>query len=750
MGPGEGEAGVPFGASRAAVLAVGLLAALLLCAARAGLAQAACDTSWTGSASDQNWFSQSNWDHGVPTSATNACIDNPATEVDIVGAGAHAESLELSGGTLKIAGFNDGATSHIAFLSLADGGSIKPNASVLLTATCAGQGCTAGGTAELTNSSLSMPVTNAGTIKAAPGSDNGLHARELNGNLTNTGIIDIGTNTVLDDGLLARTLDNQGQISVENAPGARLTLNPTTNSTIINDAGGSITNNGGSGSLSIDSSDTFTQAGGTTDPATATPGDPAVILDNSQFQTPPTLSYAGTGMSSVEALGTVNLNGNLAPGQNLVIDGTSGGCVQTLVTAASGFTNAGSITLTGSGCSGLKLSSGTLTNSGTLTMDPTGPGVTRELRGSLTNSGTLNVNGATAFDQPAATLTQTGGSTTIAPGALLDTSVSSATFELQGGVLTGGGQHLSPQNESASINGPVDNTGGNIIPGSTMAPGLMTFDGAYTQGPGGTLTEVVDGPGGSTGVGTAYSELASTDSITLGGTLAIRTVANPAVDDLDTILAANGTLSGTFSGVTGQFSSGWTFGYQPTYGSNYAALEVGARLALRKTGPGSGTISSSPSGINCGADCAALFFGDATVTLSAHPAGGSAFGGWSGACTGSASTCQVTMSQARTVSARFLHATATSLASSLNPARVGRRVTYTAAVSPDPTGGTVRFTSNGSPISGCGAVPVSRSTGKATCSVTYHSRGSRKLRATYSGNNGFGRSASPTLTETVS
>ena len=51
---------------------------------------------------------------------------------------------------------------------------------------------------------------------------------------------------------------------------------------------------------------------------------------------------------------------------------------------------------------------------------------------------------------------------------------------------------------------------------------------------------------------------------------------------------------------------------------------------------GSGTIVSSPRGIDCGCDCSELFFGDPRiVTLTALPATGATFLGWEGDCSGS-------------------------------------------------------------------------------------------------------------------
>ena len=80
-------------------------------------------------------------------------------------------------------------------------------------------------------------------------------------------------------------------------------------------------------------------------------------------------------------------------------------------------------------------------------------------------------------------------------------------------------------------------------------------------------------------------------------------------------------------------------------GTNYA-------LSVSKTGTGSGTVTSSPAGISCGATCSAGFSSGTSVTLLASPAAGSNFTGWSGACTGTGS-CIVSMSAARSVAAAF-------------------------------------------------------------------------------------------------
>jgi uncharacterized repeat protein (TIGR02543 family) len=75
-------------------------------------------------------------------------------------------------------------------------------------------------------------------------------------------------------------------------------------------------------------------------------------------------------------------------------------------------------------------------------------------------------------------------------------------------------------------------------------------------------------------------------------------------------------------------------------------------LTASKGGTGTGTVTSSPTGIDCGATCSAIFNYNTSVILTATPATGSTFTGWSGDCTGTG-TCTVTMSAAKSVTATF-------------------------------------------------------------------------------------------------
>ncbi|MGZ4371764.1 MAG: InlB B-repeat-containing protein [Gaiellaceae bacterium] len=69
---------------------------------------------------------------------------------------------------------------------------------------------------------------------------------------------------------------------------------------------------------------------------------------------------------------------------------------------------------------------------------------------------------------------------------------------------------------------------------------------------------------------------------------------------------------------------------------------------------GSGTVTTTPAGIACHTGCSARFDHNSTVTLTAAPASGSVFAGWSGGSCSGTGGCTVTMGAAQTVTARFI------------------------------------------------------------------------------------------------
>jgi len=122
-------------------------------------------------------------------------------------------------------------------------------------------------------------------------------------------------------------------------------------------------------------------------------------------------------------------------------------------------------------------------------------------------------------------------------------------------------------------------------------------------------------------------------------------------------LIATATGSSTFTGWSGACS-----GADPTCTVTVsAARSVAASFGeappasffLSVSRTAGGTVSSSPSGIECGPDCAEVFPAGAVVTLTASAAPGFVFTGWTGDCTGVAVTCTLVLDRPRAVNASF-------------------------------------------------------------------------------------------------
>jgi hypothetical protein len=76
-------------------------------------------------------------------------------------------------------------------------------------------------------------------------------------------------------------------------------------------------------------------------------------------------------------------------------------------------------------------------------------------------------------------------------------------------------------------------------------------------------------------------------------------------------------------------------------------------LTVSRAGSGTGTVTSAPVGIDCGTTCGATLANGTLMTLTAAPAAGSTFSGWSGCDQANGLTCTVTMSAVKSVTAAF-------------------------------------------------------------------------------------------------
>ena len=130
--------------------------------------------------------------------------------------------------------------------------------------------------------------------------------------------------------------------------------------------------------------------------------------------------------------------------------------------------------------------------------------------------------------------------------------------------------------------------------------------------------------------------------------------------------ATGSTVTLTAAPVSGYSVSGWS-GCTSSSGTSCtvnltAAKTVAVTYApsaygLTVTKTGSGAVTSSPAGIDCGATCSASFTNGSSVTLTATPAAGYVFSSWTGCTSASGTNCSVTMSAAKAVVANFAPAT---------------------------------------------------------------------------------------------
>jgi Divergent InlB B-repeat domain len=120
-------------------------------------------------------------------------------------------------------------------------------------------------------------------------------------------------------------------------------------------------------------------------------------------------------------------------------------------------------------------------------------------------------------------------------------------------------------------------------------------------------------------------------------------------------LTATAAVGSTFTGWSGDCTGPGVCSVTVTSPKSVTAIFTRNTYALSVTrsGTGSGSVTSSPSGIDCGATCSEVVGHGSNVTLTAVAATGSTFTGWSGGGCSGTSPCTMTVTAATTVNASF-------------------------------------------------------------------------------------------------
>ncbi len=470
-----------------------------------------------------------------------------SSTLNLLGAGAGAFALEGS----------DGLSGNV---SAAQSLVLQSVACVTGTDVTASAGFTNAGSIELTSieglcaesapTSLSWSgtLTNTGTLTSSFGAAGG--SRTLDGNLTNSGTVNIDSETVFDGS--GAVFTNKKTVTVAD----EATLFTTGGQTFTDATGGSLTTTSGS----LDFQDTVFNVGA------GSPGSAAVLLENSS-----TLNLAGATAAGTFVLrGSGTLSGNVAAAQSVVLQ--SLGCTTaTDVTVPSGFTNAGSIELTNveGACvesQPVQLSwSGTLTNTGTLTSSFGAAGGARTLDGNLTNSGAVNIDSDTSFQGTNAVFTNKNA-VTVADEATLFTTGGQTFTDATGGSLTTTSGSLDFQDTvfnvgagspgSAAVlleNSSTLNLAGATAAGTFVFRGSDTMKGNVAAGQSVVLQGAGCVGGAFVTAPTAFTNAGSIELTNVKGTC---TDSQPAELDWSGTLTNTGTLTSSFGAAGGSRTLG--------------------------------------------------------------------------------------------------------------------------------------------------------------------------------------------------
>jgi Bacterial Ig-like domain (group 3)/Lamin Tail Domain/Divergent InlB B-repeat domain len=237
---------------------------------------------------------------------------------------------------------------------------------------------------------------------------------------------------------------------------------------------------------------------------------------------------------------------------------------------------------------------------------------------------------------------------------------------------SGTNQFVFANNSTQSIN-DFDGTGATgAATGLTFGAGNNANNTAYINSLRGSTNFTLNVNNTGSGTGTVTSSPA--------GITCPNTCSASYSNGTSVTLTATAAGGSTFTGWSGDCSG--TGPCTVTMNANHSVTAtftaVAQTLNVTKNGTGTGNVTSSPAGINCGATCSATYSNGTVVTLTATADVNSSFTSWSGCDSVSGNTCNVTMNATRNVTATF-----TSTQRTLSVSRNG---TGTGTVTSSPAG----------------------------------------------------------------
>ena len=159
-----------------------------------------------------------------------------------------------------------------------------------------------------------------------------------------------------------------------------------------------------------------------------------------------------------------------------------------------------------------------------------------------------------------------------------------------------------------------------MVPGIRIrnAGTLFLDDLGLTEIGGGPTTQTLTVSKAGTGTGTVTSSPAG---ISCGATCAAAFTQGTSVT-LSQSAGAGSTFAGWSGACSGTGGCTVTMDQARSVTATFTAATPTQTLTVTKGGSGTGTVTSSPGGINCGADCSQAFDQGTSVTLTATPAAG--------------------------------------------------------------------------------------------------------------------------------